>query len=66
MQTNLVQLAQRQLQGFQSGEEKDQQDLRAALISKQTKVSSEWIDASQQGTEYIINMKAHPVNLNIV
>lgn len=41
VQTNLVQLAQRVLLVFQSGEEKDQQDLTAALVSKQTKVIPE-------------------------
>lgn len=41
VQTNLVQLTQRQSLVLQSGEEEDQQDLKAASIPQQTKVISE-------------------------
>lgn len=41
VQTNLVQLAQRRSLVLRSGEEKDQQDPKAALIPQQTKVISE-------------------------
>lgn len=52
VQTNLVQLEQRQSLLLQMEEEKDQKDLKAALLFQQTKVFSEWAYAFVQGTVY--------------
>lgn len=52
VQTNLVQLEQRQSLLLQREEEKDQKDLKAILILQQTKVFSGWAYTFVQGTVY--------------